>query len=161
MSELTAVAVRAVVNYDAKTGVLTRRVTHGRGVKVGDVAGCKNAQGYVMLYVNGKVYAGHRIVWLYMTGRWPHKIDHINGDHGDNRFANLRHADDQVNNQNRRRANANNKSGLLGVNKCGGKFRATIVVDGVKKHIGLFPTAEQPHEAYVRTKRKTQEWGTL
>ena len=38
----------------------------------------------------GELYRAERVAWLLQTGEWPEgEIEHINGDHGDNRWANL------------------------------------------------------------------------
>lgn len=153
--------LRRLVHYEPMTGVFLRKVRVGNSTQVGDVAGSKNNQGYVMMYVGGSIYAAHRLAWLYMTGSWPKKIDHINGVRDDNRFSNLRAADNAINNQNRRRANGNNKLGLLGVTRCGDKYRATIHAAGKKLHVGLFVSPQEAYSAYLVAKRRMHEGATL
>lgn len=67
--------------------------------------------------------------------------------------------------QNQRRARSDNKrAGLLGAafHKASGKFRARIgLPDGKQKHIGLFATAQEAHEAYVAAKRQYHSFCTI
>lgn len=107
--------------------------------------------------VDGKVYLQHRLAWLYVTGEWPeHSIDHIDGNPGNNRFANLRDVPQNVNAQNRRKAQASKKySTLLGAQWCKqvSKWKTSVRVNGRMKHIGFFASAEDAAQAYVQAKR--------
>ena len=86
--------------------------------------------------------------------KWPNfDIDHINGDRKDNRIVNLRDATAKINAQNIRKAPVNSSTGYLGVTKKGSKYRAQISLNGSKKHLGYFDTAEEAHERYVEMKR--------
>lgn len=42
-----------------------------------------------------------------------------------------------------------NKTGYRGVSKNGLKYAAQICVDGMKKHLGLYDTPKEAHEAYL------------
>jgi hypothetical protein len=82
----------------------------------------------------------------FLTG-WQ-MTDHINGDGLDNRRTNLRPATPAQNQANRRR-NANSRSGFKGVDLLpSGRWRAQISVNGVKAHIGSFPTPQDAARAY-------------
>lgn len=112
--------------------------------------------------LKGKDYLSHRLAWFYMTGAWPEQeIDHINGVRDDNRFANLREADRQINCQNVRKPYKNNRTGLLGVKPSLGKFVARIYVDGKERHLGTFKTPGLAHAAYVAAKRELHKGGTI
>lgn len=77
------------------------------------------------------------------------QVDHINGDRLDNRKANLRICTHAENGRNRG-APRNNTSGFKGVHfhKQCRKWQAQIKIDGQKKHLGLFDSAEEAHAAY-------------
>ena len=80
-------------HYDMVTGALIWR--HPRQAHlIGTVAGSYSTTGrrcpYVDIKYNGVVYKGHRLVWKYVYGDEPDAIDHINGNHQDNRLENLR-----------------------------------------------------------------------
>jgi hypothetical protein len=106
----------------------------------------------------------HRLAWLYVTGAWPKKhLDHINGDRADNRFCNLREADDAANNQNRKRANKCSLTGVLGVTYCKQtkRYRAVIMHNRKSIHLGRFDTPEEAHAAYVGAKRVLHPAGAI
>ena len=50
----------------------------------------------------------------------------------------------------RKRGNPNLKTGLIGVNKNGKKFKASIYSDGTSYNLGTFDTKEQAGMAYDR-----------
>jgi len=88
-----------------------------------------------------------------MTGDWPSGVvDHKDGNRANNVGKNLRDATLQQNNWNRKP----NSSGLKGVSYVPRrkKWRAQIRVNGKKKEIGVFPTPEAAHAAYVAAAKK-------
>ena len=55
-----------------------------------------------MLTINGKMYRAHRVIWLWMTGKWPENdIDHEDRDATNNRWNNLGDKTKADNNRNR------------------------------------------------------------
>ena len=75
-----------------------------------------------------------------MEGSYPpDQIDHINGDRADNRWTNLRHANNTENSRNTKIA-CNNSSGVTGVcfNKREQKWRAAIGNNGKVISLGDF-----------------------
>lgn len=155
---LTADKLRELLHYEPETGVFTRRVkTGGRyGADVGSVAGCLSDQGYVLISLMSKQYRAHRLAWLYMTGEWPAgEVDHRDGRRTNNRWSNLRDVPTAINAQNRRGAQSNSRTGLLGAswNARDQRFVARIKVDGQYRSLGGFDTAEQAHAAYLEAKR--------
>lgn len=149
--------------YDQETGVFTRiKGVPGNKGSVGNIAGNVGNEGYVVINFQGKKKKAHRLAWLYMTGYWPEKdIDHLNGNRSDNRWINLRAADDSINAQNQRGASSNNKSGYLGVSQVGNRFKAMIRSEGKILYLGLYKTAAEAHEAYIETKRLIHPGNTL
>ena len=162
---LTAERLREVLDYDASTGVFTRRLCVGQRTRVGELAGTDNGAGYLQCRVNGRLHKCHRLAWLHVHGHWPKfDIDHINGSRTDNRISNLRDAPTYVNVQNQRRAPSNNDSGLLGVHAyCwkGYPYSALITVHGKRVWLGKFTTAQAAHEAYINAKRERHEGCTI
>ena len=80
-----------------------------------NVQGSVLANGYRQVVFNKQFYKAHRIVWALHHGDPGRSlIDHINGDKGDNRVANLRLADHAGQQQNRPRQ-GNNKTGVKGL----------------------------------------------
>jgi hypothetical protein len=64
--------------------------------------------------------------------------DHINGDKLDNRRENLRSISAHVNQVNRKRVGRNNRSGIRGVSRSFGKWRAQITFQRKNYYLGLF-----------------------
>lgn len=158
---ILATRLRKLLSYDPTTGEFTRIKSSG-GRFAGSKAGCKNTAGYIVIRVDDRLYLAHRLAWLYVTGDWPqHDIDHINGERTDNRFSNLRECNMSLNLQNRRRANTNNKLGLLGVIALRNGYTASINVLGKQVWLGMHKTPEAAHAAYIKAKRKLHPYGEL
>jgi hypothetical protein len=149
---LTQDRLKTLVNYDADTGIFTWRQSRPK-CRVGDKVGCFMQTGYIGVRIDNRLYTAHRLVWLYVTGKFPaEQIDHINGNRADNRFANLREATNAENAQNRCRKD--NKSGYTGVRKENQKWLAEIKVNYKPMRIGLFATPEEARAAYLEAKHK-------
>lgn len=162
---LTQERLRHLLDYDPATGTFRWRSRSSSlsRVEVGDVAGyVDTSTGYARIGIGGREYKAHRLAWLYVHGRWPaNQIDHVNGDKLDNRLDNLREADQRTNNENLRRAQRHNKTGLLGVSHRGSRFEAQITIDSKQLYLGRFDTAEQAHAEYVKVKRLLHAGGML
>ncbi len=158
---LTAQRLKELFHYDSDTGLFTRFPVKGISGRhcVGAIK-----HGYLIIGVDHKYYRAHRLAWLYVHGEWPNDgIDHINGDKVDNRISNLRAATQAQNLQNISKANRNSKSGLRGTswNSGNNKWRAEILVDGKRKHLGYFEQAEQAHAVYIEAKRTLHPFCTI
>lgn len=152
--KLDATRLRELLDYDPSTGFFTRRVKTSIGNKAGDRAGTINKAGYVQIRVDGRLHYAHRLSWLHVHGEWPAAdIDHLSGVRSDNRLENLRAADRQINNQNRRDASRRSQLGQLGVSKSGGQFEARIGVGGQCLRLGRFCSPGAAHDAYLTAKR--------
>ena len=148
--EPTQEILKEYFQYNPETGLFIWKIFRGGGSpKIGTIAGTPHEDGYVKIKVNGKIYAAHRLAWLYMTGAFPdQEIDHINGDGTDNRFSNLREASRTENNRNTK-VRKNNTSGFKRVSKNRhGKWVAHIHAEGRQHYLGAFDTPEAAHEAY-------------
>ena len=110
----------------------------------------KDRDGYVLNFINGKLYREHRLIWLFVYGEMPNGIlDHINRIKSDNRIENLRIVTHSENRQNIDKQ-SNNKSGLKGVwlHKNTNKWCSSIQVNKKNHHLGSFLTKEEAYEAY-------------
>ena len=131
--------VRELFDYDAKEGVLIWKSLKSKRIKVGSIAGCINAKGYVQVAVLGKRYLAHRVIWLWHYGYVPENvIDHINRDKKDNRLDNLRETSSQCNMRNSKLCKRNT-SGVKGVywNSRDSKWISQITIEGAQKHLGI------------------------
>lgn len=154
-STLTQADLRSLLRYDPATGIFTWARSRTNRVKVGDIAGSKNAHGYVSINLSGRREYAHRIAWMYIYGYWPTTIDHKDGDTSNNALENLRDVSMQENLQNIRSAKRHNKSsGVLGVTKRGNRWLAQIVVENKTTYIGTYNTKEEAHQAYLAEKCK-------
>jgi hypothetical protein len=169
--------VNSILRYDPETGVLTWRERPREHFATVQVWSAWNARlagteaGYAerdqrtfyrRVKINGRLYFAHRLTFLLFWGAWPEEgIDHIDGDGLNNRWDNLRSVSHQENLRNARQR-LDNTSGVNGVcwNKRARKWRAEIMVDGRRLHLGLFRTLEEAaaarlvaNEQYNYTKR--------
>ena len=144
-NELTAEYLRSILRYDPATGIFTRKVRTSRNVKVGDIVGSQNGDGYLLISVRSRRHKAHRLAWLYVYGAWPEdQIDHINRNRSDNRISNLREATNKQNMQNASKR-SDNTSGHPGVSwyKQKSKWQAKITHNQKKIHLGSFTTMEE------------------
>ena len=104
----------------------------------GKPAGSLRSDGYVRIQIKRKSYYAHRLIWLWVHGKWPENIiDHKDGRRNDNRSWRLRSANHLLNNQNR-----SDNPGVCYVPKRK-RYRAYITRDGIYKHIGFYKTEEE------------------
>jgi len=156
---LDAAKAREIWRYDQETGELFWRVRRGTA-REGAVAGTPSGNGYLLVRFGGRLYKVHRVIWLIVTGAWPaNQIDHLNGKRSDNRIANLSDKTGTQNMWNRQRANRNSKSGLLGVSKDRNRWQARIMAYGKQRHLGMFGTKEEAHDAYLAAKAERDSRG--
>jgi hypothetical protein len=168
MVELTQAIVRELLDYNPDTGVLTWRRRGRRWFTSAHAWNAWNAKhagkiaftaltaaGYPNGAIFNKGYKAHRIIWLWMTGSWPHpEIDHDNHDRSDNRWCNLYRATHQDNTRNRS-LRCDNAIGHVGVFKTRrGTFCAHIGVDGRRRHLGNHPTFEAAVAARKAAERR-------
>ena len=160
--KLTLERLKELLEYDPETGVFRWLIKSG-SKSAGSIAGTSHKDGCCFrIMIDRKCYRSHILAWFYMTGEWPpSEIDHRNTIGTDNRWKNIRLSDRYKNMQNQRRAHRNSKTGLLGVHKCGGKYRARILYNGNDKSLGLHNSPQKAYEAYLSAKRKLHQGNTL
>ncbi len=158
---ISAAYLRKRIDYDPETGVFIWRAREGNsigdrrwnpkwaGMQAGSLMRA-NGKPYMQIIVDKQHYLAHRLAWLHVHGEWPPEfIDHINGDTLDNRIANLRCATAGENSCNQK-LRSNNTSGFKGVSvRPDGKWFASIRRHSKTVYLGLHPTAEAAHQAYV------------
>lgn len=164
---ITQQYIKSILHYDPETGIFTwlsnklgKGNSTGKGT-LGCVAGTKHHAGYIVLGIDNKKHlSAHRLAFLYMVGKIPNVVDHINNDKSDNRWCNLREADNFKNRQNIGKRK-NNSSGYKGVSYCKeqNKWMASLGYtnnDGKRCHkkIGRFYTPEEAHQAYCKAAKE-------
>jgi HNH endonuclease len=124
---ITSRIVREFLDYDPETGLMMwkRRKRYWFRTDgsfrtwntryAGKPAGFDHNAGYLDIAIYGRKYLAHRLIWLWMTGRWPsNQIDHWDGNRRNNKWDNLFDVTSQQNNRNRK-IDRRNTSGVLGV----------------------------------------------
>lgn len=137
--------------YIQEDGTFRRKI-NVRGALAGDFAGCYRPDGYYVVRVDGRLYRGHHLVWLWYYGVLPEdEIDHIDGDPRNNRISNLRECNRSENICNTKHRK-NNTSGYKGVtwSKAANKWIAQIWKNSKRHHLGCFEDPEKAFEAYCK-----------
>ncbi len=114
------------------------------GPEVGEPGGNTSSKRYLMVMVLGRTLQVHHVVWFLTNNRWPEQpLDHIDGDSLNNAPENLREVSQSQNLK--AYAKTHGAVGYRGVNlfKSRSKYRARAYVDGKRKHIGYYDTAEE------------------
>lgn len=147
--------LRQLIDYDAFSGIVTiKQKRSGKGVVGAEPS--KNNCGYFQLYLEGKTFSVHRLVWKLYYGEDPSgDIDHINGDRSDNRIDNLRIATRTQNNQNSK-IRKDNSSGVKGVHffTRTQKWQAYIDLNRKRISLGYFHDLESAKKARLEAEDK-------
>ena len=134
--------LKRVLHYNPETGVFIWLVNRGK-CHIGDIAGTVSKDRHVRIGLNYSRFKAHRLAFIYMTGKSPDEIDHINQDPSDNRWCNLRPITHTFNMRNMPKLTTNT-SGVTGVvwSESKQKWKAEIW-NGKNVHLGLFATIEE------------------
>ena len=157
---LTQKRLHEVLEYSPRTGIFVWKVRMSSSAGTGDIAGCRNGQGYTIIKINNKLYSAHRLAFLYMDGYLPENyVDHLNGIRDDNRWENLRHISKSCNLQNRK-LHTNSTSGFIGVSryKRDKKWHARIYIHGKNVYLGGYKTAEEAALARCHFEDECPDW---
>lgn len=117
------------------------------------------AHGYKVGSIFDKKYTAHRVVFAMVNGFWPEaEVDHIDGDRLNNRPQNLRGAT-RSQNQCNVGVMRSNTSGAKGVSwdRDRKMWRADIMVNYKRKHLGMFETVEEGAQAYKLASAKLHQ----
>ena len=160
MIDLTQEKLHELFSYDRETGDFSWRVRKSRNVKVGVPINSNNGKGYKAVKIDGKTYLVHRLVWMYVYGKFPENdIDHKNRIRSDNRLVNLREASRSDNCQNIS-IPSHNKSGHVGVTwiKSHKSWTVYIKVERKNKWLGYY---KDLNDAIAARKRGEKEYYNL
>ena len=151
--------------FDYRDGDFYRKKANSNNVKVGSKAGHvhtdkKTGIQYIKVRFNHKKYPIHRLIWAWhgYSLEPNQQIDHIDGNSLNNHIENLRVATHKQNQENRKGANKNSKTGVKGVRehwyKSTKKWRAEIQYNGKSKHLGLYETKKDAIAARIAAEKE-------
>lgn len=145
--DLTQELLKQFVHYDPDSGILKRTHALDRGHNRYEKEFIPNSitpQGYRQIGIFKTPYLVHRLIFLYMVGRMPNEIDHIDGNRLNNKWPNLREVDSAVNRRNMGIA-TNNESGVKGVYWYPryNKWEVTISKSGEHFYLGRYESFDE------------------
>lgn len=143
---ITQDRLKELLLYNKETGLFIWKSKRSNRVKKGSVAGSPETRGYIRIGIDGISYLAHRLAFLYVEGKIPVMVDHINLDKSDNRWNNLRDCS-PTENQRNLSVRGDSSTGVKGVTcEYGGKYRARIRVGGVRYNLGSYDSLDEATE---------------
>jgi hypothetical protein len=135
--------LKELFDYDPETGELRWKIPRGNR-SPGSLAGTLDDKGYVFVRLFKKTYKAHRLIWVYVHGEDPSRlqIDHIDGVKSNNAITNLRLATPSQNIQNTH-IRTDNYLRFKNVYEAKGKYKVGFQVAGKYKHFGTYATLEE------------------
>lgn len=147
--------VKNIFHYDSEKGGLIYKVQPFQSKsKAGQLVGSK-CRGRLFVRVNKKLYAVHRLVFLFHRGFWPEQVDHIDGNGLNNKIENLRAATNAENQRNKPKLK-HNKSGFKGIHFCKQTKSWRVQITFERKRIcgGRFSTKKEAAKKYNQLAKK-------
>lgn len=141
--EASVEKIQMLFAYDPITGLVWRKIDHGKGIAGQTFEGPN-------IFIGGVSYRITRIIWAIHHGCFPpdgYWIDHKNGIKADNRLINLRLATPTQNQQNKAGYGVYSK-GVTWRDRKVKPWQAKIRINGERIHLGSFETEEEAAEAY-------------
>ena len=147
MKTLTQDRLRELLEYHPETGQFIWRVSPRPNIKAGSVAGYARTNGTTRTQIDDALYSAGPLAIFFATGSWPTgRLTYLNGNRSDTRLLNLVEQASPVALKVARQANP---QGFRGVSyhKASGKYMAHLHANGRGKHVGVFDSPQQAHEA--------------
>jgi hypothetical protein len=112
-------------------------------IKIGDIADNLKTNGYKSVFLDGKAYPSHRVIYKLFNDDFDGFIDHIDNNPSNNKIENLRIATPEQNQRNAK-LRKDNTSGVKGVSwdKSKQSWRVRLQVNKKQKIFGDFKDLE-------------------
>ena len=154
-NDVSQKTIKSIFDYDRETGLLRWKVRVAKNTHIGTVAGDLDRKGRIRVSINSIRYLAHRVIWVWVTGKWPtHEIDHCDEVKSNNAWKNLREATPSQNHFNIK-LKKHNTSGYKGVSLTpSGRWHCKITIDYKQIYLGTFSSAEEAYDAYCKMAEK-------
>lgn len=130
-------------HFEYRDGILINKIKRNGKSPVGKEAGSLCDNRYKTVFICGKRYYTHRLIFMMFHGYMPKEIDHIDRNKLNNKIENLRSVTKAENVANQK-IRTDNTSGVRGIswNKSTKKWLVLKQQNNVRKYLGLFDSLE-------------------